>query len=315
MKPREPPFFRGDQNEDIHGWISALRDYLYLLGANETQAVAYTATLLQSHARLWWDKFLLERHGKRPETLQEMLQALETRFMSPMYEKDARMKLWTISQRKEESVHGFSSRFQTLLARLPRYDETDMLERYIRALHPHLRMPVAQKEPKTLSECIRVASHLELLSGTYIGKSVSGDSSSAAQRVQVQNQGRGQGKKGSSQQQQQQQQQSQQYQQYQQNSGQGRGRGKKGQGGGRGPQCYRCGAWGHIAPRCPTLAQDQGRGSFQTPRGRGGQSGGRGQAGRGQPARLHALAGEGASSPGQHPAAQPERQPNMQGNA
>ena len=81
------------------------------------------------------------------------------------------MKLWTIAQRKDETVHAFSGRFQTLLARLPHYDEEDMLERYIRALHPQLRMPVAQREPQTLSECIRLASHLELLTGTYMGRS------------------------------------------------------------------------------------------------------------------------------------------------
>ena len=119
IKPREPPFYRGDLNEDLHAWVSALRDYLYLLGANDAQSVAYAATLLQGHARIWWDQFLVEHYQVRPRNLDQLVEALQGRFMSPMFEKDARVKLWSIAQRKDESVHVFSSRFQNLLARLP----------------------------------------------------------------------------------------------------------------------------------------------------------------------------------------------------
>ena len=47
-------------------WISALQDYLYLMGANERQSVAYAATLLQGAARVWWDSYLYDQSADAP---------------------------------------------------------------------------------------------------------------------------------------------------------------------------------------------------------------------------------------------------------
>ena len=53
-------------NENLPAWISALQDYLYLMGANERQSVAYAATLLQGAARVWWDSYLYDHLQTRP---------------------------------------------------------------------------------------------------------------------------------------------------------------------------------------------------------------------------------------------------------
>ena len=169
------------------------------------------------------------------------------------------MKLWGIAQRKDESVHAFASRFQNYLSRLSSYDSTDMQERFIRALLPHLRMPVAQREPGGLPETIRVATHLELLTQTYDRKS-GGESSSGGQQTG----GRGRGQGG-------QQGRGAQFGGVQRGRGRGRGRGGA-------PQCYRCHGWGHIAPNCPAILQ-QVQPAYQG-RGRGAQ--GQGQRGRGR---------------------------------
>ena len=81
------------------------------MGANEYQSVAYAATLLQGAARVWWDSYLADHLDMRPKKLDEFLNVLQQRFLSPMYEKEARMKLWGITQRKDKSVHAFASRF------------------------------------------------------------------------------------------------------------------------------------------------------------------------------------------------------------
>ena len=83
-------------------------------------------------------------------------------------------------------MHTFAARFQNLLARLSSYDNVDMLERFVRALLPPLRMPVAQKEPSTLEEAIRYASHLELLTMAYEKKA---DGNQRQQPQQQQQQG------------------------------------------------------------------------------------------------------------------------------
>ena len=286
MKPREPTFYRGDLNEDLQAWVSSLRDYLYLVGATDAQAVAYTATLLQGNARIWWDAYLTEHHQIRPRSLETFIEALEQRFLSPMYEKEARVKLWHISQRKEESVHAFSARFQNLLARLPHYDEEDMQERFIRALHPQLRMPVAQREPQGLSETIRLASHLELLTATYVGTSPGDGFSMAQQRrgqASAKNRGRNRVHRAPRQQ--------------QQPSGQ-RGQGNRAGGGQR---------------QGPQNGEQADGGVFQDSRGRGGQSGGRGQTDRTH-ARLNALAGDNAQSDRQQRRVHFQDEP-LQGNA
>ena len=46
MRPKEPPTFRGDLNEDIDAWYSLVQDYCHLMGTSEAQNVAYMATLL-----------------------------------------------------------------------------------------------------------------------------------------------------------------------------------------------------------------------------------------------------------------------------
>ena len=193
LKPREPPFYRGEINEDLHAWMSALRDYLYLMHADDRQSVAYAATLLQGNARIWWNQYLYDHMDARPTSLEEFLDEMCKRFLAPMYEKEARIKLWSITQKKEESVHTFAARFQNLLARLSSYDNVDMLERFVRALLPPLRMPVAQKEPSTLEEAIRYASHLELLTMAYEKKA---DGNPRQQPQQQQQQGQRGGYRG-----------------------------------------------------------------------------------------------------------------------
>ena len=148
MRPKEPPTFKGDLNEDIDAWYSLVQDYCHLMGTSEAQNVAYMATLLQGAARVFWDSILRASGGRRPTSMMEFITILRQRFLSPMHERQARVTLWSIGQRQAESVHAFSCRFQNLLQRLATYDATDILERYIRALCPELRLAVVQKDPR-----------------------------------------------------------------------------------------------------------------------------------------------------------------------
>jgi hypothetical protein len=284
-KPREPPLFRGELNEDLAAWASLLNDYCYLVGFTPSQSVAYAATLLQGNARTWWDGYLVANRGIRPRTLEELLQALRQRFLSPMFESSARIQLWNLAQRKDERVHAFAARFQNLLQRLPRYDAQDMQERFIRALHPSLRMPVAQREPEGLQETIRLAEHLELLTVSYMGRATGSSFADQGQPSSSRGRGRGRGQAQNP------------NQQGRGFRGQGRGRGRgRGQGQGRAGnvsnvECYRCGEKGHYASECSMKFVQSNRGQFAPGRGnqRGGFRGqGRGRAGRGR-ARMNAV--------------------------
>ena len=170
MRPREPPAFKGELNEDLDAWFGIVRDYTRLMQTSAEQNVAYMATLLQGAARTYWDSWLRDHPGSFPRSVTEFHALLRARFLSPMHESNARATLWTISQRQQETSHAFSHRFQQLLARLTTYDAQDMMERFIRALRPELRLPVAQQHPKTLQDAIYVAEHLEHLTASYLGK-------------------------------------------------------------------------------------------------------------------------------------------------
>ena len=229
IRPREPPLFKGELNEDVHAWASSLRDYCHLLQTNHEQSVAYAATLLQGNARTWWDMYLTEHAGARPRTLEDLIDQMQKRFQSPMYERAARVQLWSINQRKDEHVHAFAARFQNLLQRLPYFDEEDMRERFICALNPALRMPVAQRDPPSLPEAIRIAEHLELLTVSYMGRGTGGSSSQ-----QQQSSGRGRQQGG-------------QHQQQQQQQNRGRGGGRRGGRRGREEE-------GSTGARCSAIA-------------------------------------------------------------
>lgn len=312
LRPREPPVFRGEVNEDLGSWMSAVRDYCYLLGTSDLQSVAYASTLFQGNARVWWNSYLRSTAGMRPADLMTLENAIQERFQSPMFERQARFSLWSISQRAGESVHTFAARFMNLLQRLPVFDEQDMRERFIRALLPSLRLPVAQRETKTLTETIRVAEYLELLGGVYGGARSHGGATGQAMLGDITGQpsshqrGRGRGRRGG--------------------RGQFQFKGRSGRGQGRqfghntDYKCYICGDPNHLANSCPRRPSAQqhrgrGRGMMQGSRGRGFQGGSRGRSGgRRNFARLNALAGEEAQQPDQQPDVSPQDIP-MQGNA
>jgi hypothetical protein len=304
MRPREPLPFKGEMHEDLQAWLSLVRDYCHLTSATNAQSVSYAATLLHGNARVWWDSYLRAHHDVRPANLQELAAAMRERFLSPMFEKNARHQLWTMVQRQGETVHAYAARIQTLLQRLDRYDEADMTERFIRGLRSELRIPVAQREPDTLLDAVRAASHLELLAGTY-GQRAGGQQQGAVGATsggrQVQNfQG---------------QQQSQQPRRGGRR-GRGRGQGQQGRQGQQGQRsgfssgpvfwCDFCGKKGHTADFCWSKPGGGGRsggrfgGRRGSGRGSGGQFGGRGQQGRGG-ARLGSLAAVEEVPAGQHP--------------
>ena len=122
IKPKEPPVFRGTAAEDVDTWLAKVEDFIYLTEANTRQQVAYMATLLQDAAGDWWTALLKERHGSRPADYTEMSALLRKRFGSSTRVDRARAALRNIKQSTNENVRAYSTRFESLLAKLPSFD-------------------------------------------------------------------------------------------------------------------------------------------------------------------------------------------------
>ena len=279
LKPKEPPIFRGTAAEDVDTWLAKVEDFIYLTEANTRQQVAYMATLLQDAAGDWWTALLKERHGSRPADYAEMSALLRKRFGSSTRVDRARAALRNVKQLQNENVRAYSSRFESLLAKLPSYDVEWAKSQYIWGLNQKVAELVVIAEPVDLQAAILKAEKIEMARSTVSGHT--GQSSSGWFRGNRGRFTRGRGRfaaavqttPGPS--------------NYQSGQGQHQNAGVQPQSGQQGPrpnlmnvQCYRCQGWGHTSFYCPSSKAVQYRGGRGGGRARGRMQRGRGRGGR-----------------------------------
>ena len=153
-RPREPPLFYGRSTEDVHRWVSIMRNYLTFLECSEKQKVAFISTFLREAAHEWL--LLHEKENGTPKSWKNLTQALIKRFGSNIRAQEAQMALMKISQGKRK-MRDYSNEFQSLLCRLPSYDEKWMINLFIWGLQPHIAKSVGLQYPNTVTEAIKYA--------------------------------------------------------------------------------------------------------------------------------------------------------------
>ena len=99
-RPREPPLFCGRSTEDVHRWVSIMRNYLTFVECSEKQKVAFISTFLREAA----DESLLlhEKENGTPKSWKDLTQALIKRFGSNIRAQEAQLALMKISQGKRK---------------------------------------------------------------------------------------------------------------------------------------------------------------------------------------------------------------------
>ena len=289
IKPKEPPVFRGTAAEDVDTWLAKVEDFIYLTEANTRQQVAYMATLLQDAAGDWWTALLKERHGSRPADYTEMSALLRKRFGSSTRVDRARAALRNIKQSTNEGVRAYSTRFESLLSKLPSFDAEWAKSQYIWGLNQRIAELVVIAEPADLHAAILKAEKIEMARSTVSGNQ--GQTSGGWPRISRGRFSRGRGR----------------FAAMQQAPGHGAQQtiAVQNQSGQPGPrlnlnnvQCYRCKGWGHMSSHCPSDRSVQYRGGRSGGRSRGRQPRGQGRGGRGRGRTQSVNASLVASGPG-----------------
>ena len=162
IKPKDPPIFYGRANEDVDTWIAKVGDFLYLTEANPRQQVAYAATLLQEAAADWWMALLRERAGRRPDDWAEFTVLLAKRFGSSTRIDRARAELRNIHQGQSETVRSYSTRFESLLGKLPTFDREWAKTQFVWGLHQRVAELVTIASPSDLHAAINHAEKVEM---------------------------------------------------------------------------------------------------------------------------------------------------------
>ena len=275
IKPKDPPVFYGRANEDVDTWIAKVGDFLYLTEANSRQQVAYAATLLQEAAADWWMALLRERAGRRPDDWAEFTVLLAKRFGSNTRVDRARAELRNIRQGQSETVRSYSTRFESLLGKLPTFDREWARTQFIWGLHQRVAELVTIASPSDLHAAINHAEKVEMARSFAA-------SGQQGQKQNNPNRGRG---------------------------GWFRGRGKfnavqtsntgnqsnqteaqqfaaqtnvnSGQCTSSQVRCWKCGGWGHVSKECPSPYKTGNRGGGRGGRTTRGRRGGRGRGRRG----------------------------------
>ena len=260
-RPKEPPAFTGNANDDVYLWTSLLRQYFVFMNGTARQEVAFAATLLRGAAHEWYMGYERRNGNQPPRDWPTMMQAILDRFGSNIRSQEAQARLLTISQGKR-SVREYTSEFETLLGRMSTRDEATWKNMYVWGLQPHLARAVALKYPTTIAQAAGHAEETELAikasqrptlggQGARTATVISGRGGSQTGGPRIFGQNRGRNNAGN------------------QRGGRGTG-GRRGGGWNRGRQggvstqgragvqCYTCGQYGHYSAQCPRSASTSG---------------------------------------------------------
>lgn len=163
VKARKPEQFTGESNrEDVSQWLFESERYFTLSGTNPLEAVQYASSYLGGAAAIWW-RSRVRQHGPTGGvgSWEGFVEALTTQFKPINGEKLARDKLARIIQAR--SVQDYASRFRTLCLQIDGITESEMLDRFVRGLKPHVQREVELRDPTTLDEAVRIAERVDAI--------------------------------------------------------------------------------------------------------------------------------------------------------
>ena len=160
LKPKDLPMFAGKGTEDVEIWVKQVSNFLTIIGGPDHIQVAYVANLLQGAAQHWFQREC--DAGRHPRTWRELGQALRNKFGNDTKIEQAQSQIMSMQQRKNESAHDYALHFETVLEKIPCYDESWVRNLFVWGLHSHLATQVNMQNPATLNRAIQLAKRVDV---------------------------------------------------------------------------------------------------------------------------------------------------------
>ncbi len=172
LKPKEPPIFRGNVEQDVETWLMSVYDFFRAIGVTGgIDGVNYMVTLLDGIAKDWWHEYLRTHGNIIPSSVQEFSGELRQRFASGMREQRARNELRHITIRSQESCRQYAARFQSHLQKIAHYDSHVAFDQFVSGLPHKAQEAIIMAGIRDLNEAIKKAEQLEMASNYFGQKS------------------------------------------------------------------------------------------------------------------------------------------------
>ena len=125
----------GKVTNDVDIWVKQISNFLTIIGGPDHIQVACVANLLQGAAQHWfqWECDA----GRHPRTWRELGQALRHRFGNDTKTEQAQSQIMSMQQGRNETAHDYALRFETVLEKIPHYEESWVRNLFVWGLHSH----------------------------------------------------------------------------------------------------------------------------------------------------------------------------------
>ena len=159
LQPRRPPYFSGGIDDDIHIWTSIVDRWLDTIRGEPSAQLTFIVSLLRGAAYEWYLQY--ETRTGCPGNWTTLRQAMLKRFGSSIRVEKARAGIYQLRQDKM-TVLQYADAFESFLAQIEDFDESQYLIQFIFGLRPEISRLVYLQQPASLLAAKEMAERLEL---------------------------------------------------------------------------------------------------------------------------------------------------------
>ena len=159
LHPRRPPYYCGGLDDDVYVWTSIVDRWLDAIRGEPSQQLTFLVSLLRGTAYEWYVQY--ETRTGCPGDWTTLRQAMLKRFGSSIRVEKARAGIYQLRQDKM-FVLQYAEAFESFLARIEDFDESQYLVHFIFGLRPEISRLVYLQQPESILAAKEMAERLEL---------------------------------------------------------------------------------------------------------------------------------------------------------